>query len=43
MKNVIVTGGIGLIGSWMIQELLSNGIRVTAIVGTCFYYFLLLY
>lgn len=32
MKNVIVTGGTGFIGSWLIQELLNNGIMVTAIV-----------
>ena len=32
MKNVIVTGGTGFIGSWLLQELLNNGLHVTAIV-----------
>lgn len=32
MKNVIVTGGTGFIGSWLLQELLNNGLNVTAIV-----------
>lgn len=32
MKNAIVTGGTGFIGSWLIQELLNNEINVTVIV-----------
>lgn len=32
MKNVIVTGGTGFIGSWLLQELLTNELNVTAIV-----------
>ncbi len=32
MKRVIVTGGTGFIGSWLIQELLENQIEVTAVV-----------
>ncbi len=32
MKNVIITGGTGFIGSWLIQELLENGICVLALV-----------
>lgn len=32
MNNVIVTGGAGFIGSWLVQELLNNGIDVTVIV-----------
>lgn len=32
MKNVIVTGGTGFIGSWLLEELIDNGLYVTAIV-----------
>ncbi len=32
MRNVIVTGGAGFIGGWLIQELLNNNICVTAVV-----------
>lgn len=32
MKNVIVTGGTGFIGSWLIDYLLSQGVYVCAIV-----------
>ncbi len=32
MKNVIITGGGGFIGKWMIKELLSHDINVFAIV-----------
>lgn len=32
VKHVVVTGGTGFIGSWLIQELLGNKINVTAIV-----------
>ena len=32
MKSVIVTGGTGFIGSWLLQELLNNNFNVTAIV-----------
>ena len=32
MKKAIVTGGSGFIGSWLIQELLANDYKVTAIV-----------
>lgn len=32
LKNVIITGGTGFIGSWLIQELLNNNINVTVIV-----------
>lgn len=32
MKNVIVTGGTGFIGSWLLQELINNGLHVTVIV-----------
>lgn len=31
MKNVIVTGGTGFIGSWLIQELLNNFINVVVV------------
>lgn len=32
MKNAIVTGGTGFIGSWLLQELINNGVNATAIV-----------
>ena len=32
MKKVIVTGGTGFIGSWLIQELLRENVEVTAVV-----------
>lgn len=32
MKKVVVTGGSGFIGSWLIQELLRNDYQVTTIV-----------
>lgn len=32
MKKVIVTGGSGFIGSWLVEELLKNSIEVTVIV-----------
>lgn len=32
MKNVIISGGAGFIGSWLIEELLENNVAVTVIV-----------
>ena len=32
MKKVILTGGTGFIGSWLIDELISNGFDVTVLV-----------
>ena len=32
MRRAIVTGGTGFIGSWLIQELLNKGVKITAIV-----------
>ena len=32
MKRAIVTGATGFIGSWLVQELINNGVEVTVIV-----------
>jgi len=32
MRHVFVTGGTGLLGGWLIDDLLSNGARVTCLV-----------
>ena len=32
MKRVIVTGGNGFVGYWLIRELCKNGVKVTAII-----------
>lgn len=32
MKKAIVTGATGFIGSWLVQELLKNGVETTVVV-----------
>ena len=32
MRKAIVTGANGFVGTWLVKELVSNGVEVTAIV-----------